>query len=153
MTVQAIPEVYHTLTPYLVVKGAADAIAFYQKAFDAELLLCLDTPDGGIAHAELKIGDSIIMMCDECPEMGFVSPETLGGAGMSLMLYLEDCDKGFQQAINAGAQELRPVSDQFYGDRAGTIKDPFGHVWTLGTHIEDVSMDEIKARMAAMGEN
>ncbi|OUS24347.1 glyoxalase [Thalassotalea sp. 42_200_T64] len=149
MYVKTIPDGYHSLTPYLIVKGASAAIEFYQAAFDAEVILRLDTPDGGVAHAELKIGDSHLMMAEECADMGFLSPQTLGGSGMSLMLYLEDVDSAFERAIVAGGIQLREVKDQFYGDRAGTLKDPFGHAWTLGTHKEDLTEEEIKQRMMA----
>ncbi|WNC70168.1 VOC family protein [Thalassotalea nanhaiensis] len=149
MPVKAIPDGYHSITPYLIVKDGNAAVKFYQNAFSAEIILVLNTPDGGIAHAEIKIGDSHIMLAEEYMDMGFVSPETLGGAGVSLMLYLENVDQSFTKAINAGGIELKPVSDQFYGDRAGTLKDPFGHIWTLGTHKEDLSEDEIKQRMMA----
>ncbi|WOH38203.1 VOC family protein [Thalassotalea fonticola] len=149
MSITAIPNGYHSITPYLIVKDGNAAIKYYQTAFSAELLLLLNTPDGGVAHAEIKIGDSHIMMAEEYMDLGFVSPETLGGAGVSLMLYLDDVDKAFALAIASGGVELKAVADQFYGDRAGTLKDPFGHIWTLGTHIEDLSEDEIKQRMMA----
>ena len=152
MSVSAIPDGYHTITPYLVAKNAKSALAFYQGAFNAELVLELNTPDGGVAHAELKIGDAHFMLADEHPEMGFISPETLGGAGVSLMIYDADVDKLFAQAIAAGGKELRPVVDQFYGDRAGTLQDPFGHVWTIATHIEDVDEQELNKRMKAFFE-
>ncbi|NMP32697.1 VOC family protein [Thalassotalea sp. M1531] len=147
MKVSAIPEGFHSITPYLVAKNAKQALVFYQQAFDATLVLVLSTPDDGIAHAEMKIGDSHFMLTDEYPDMGFLSPESLGGAGVSLMIYTEDVDKVFAQAKAVGAKELRPVVDQFYGDRAGTLQDPFGHVWTIATHIEDLSEQEINERM------
>ncbi|WP_448555841.1 VOC family protein [Thalassotalea montiporae] len=152
MSVSAIPDGYHAITPYLVAKSAKAALAFYQQAFSAEHVLELNTPDGGIAHAELKIGDSHFMLADEHPEMGFISPETLGGAGVSLMIYHQDVDALFAQALAAGAKELRPVVDQFYGDRAGTLQDPYGHVWTVATHIEDVDEQELNERMKALFE-
>ncbi|QTL35511.1 MULTISPECIES: VOC family protein [Pseudoalteromonas] len=148
MTVSAIPDGYHALTPYLITENAAQAIDFYRKAFAAELIMQLPMPDGGVAHAELKIGDSHLMLSDMCPDMHFKSPQQLGGTPVSLMLYVPDVDNTFAQAIAAGATELRPVVDQFYGDRAGTLQDPFGHVWTLGTHQEDLTEQEIIARMA-----
>lgn len=148
MAKNTLPDGFHTVTPYLIARNAQTALAFYQAAFDAEVLLKLETPDGSLAHAELKIGNSIIMLTEEFPEMGFNSPDTLGGAGVSLMIYLEDVDKAFTKAISKGAEELRPVIDQFYGDRSGTVKDPYGHIWTLATHKEDLSSDELKARMA-----
>lgn len=147
-TTQPIPEGFHSVTPYLVMKNAKAAIEFYVEALDAKIMMCLDAPDGSVAHGELLIGNSYIMLTEENPEMGFVGPETLGGAGVSLMLYVEDVDQTFAQAIAAGCVELRPVIDQFYGDRAGTLKDPYGHVWTIGTHKEDLTEDEVNARMA-----
>ncbi|WP_046006433.1 VOC family protein [Pseudoalteromonas rubra] len=148
MTVSAIPDGYHALTPYLITENAAQAIDFYRRAFAAELIMQLPMPDGGVAHAELKIGDSHLMLSDMCPDMHFKSPQQLGGTPVSLMLYVPDVDSTFTQAIAAGATELRPVVDQFYGDRAGTLQDPFGHVWTIGTHQEDLTEQEIMARMA-----
>ncbi|QBY05648.1 VOC family protein [Thalassotalea sp. HSM 43] len=153
MSVKAIPEGFHSITPYLVCNGAEKAVEFYQHAFNAQLVLRLDMPDGRIAHAEIKIGDSHIMLTNEHPEMGFVSPETLGGAGVSLMLYGDDCDAMFAQAISAGATELRPLTDQFYGDRTATVKDPFGHVWTIGTHKEDLTQQQLEQRMAEFMSN
>ena len=147
MTVKAIPDGYHSVTPYLIAKGANAAIDFYKAAFHAETTLVMNTPDGGVAHAELRIGNSPIMLADESPEMGFLSPETLGGAGVSLMIYTENVDQMFAIALEAGAQELRPVIDQFYGDRAGTLKDPFGHTWTIATHMEDLTEDQLNQRM------
>jgi PhnB protein len=148
--VQAIPAGYHTVTPYLMVRDAARALAFYRKAFDATEVMRFDDPKGRVAHAEIRIGDSHVMLAEESPDMGFVGPQTLGGAGVSLMLYVEDVDARFAQAIAAGATEKRAVADQFYGDRNGTLADPFGHVWTLATHREDVSLDEVRRRMQAM---
>jgi len=147
MSVNPIPDGFHSLTPYLVAKNAKDALSFYQQAFDAKIILALFAPDGNVAHAELKIGSSHFMLTEEYPDMGFLSPESLGGAGVSLMLYTEDVDAVFSQAIAAGSTELRPVMDQFYGDRAGTLKDPYGHVWTIGTHKEDLSEEELNTRM------
>ncbi|MEN8719813.1 MAG: VOC family protein [Oceanococcaceae bacterium] len=152
MSVNPIPDGYHTVTPYLVVKGAAQAIDFYARALGATELLRLDGPDGTIMHAEVRVGESPIMLSDEFPEMGAISPTTLGGAGVSLMVYVADCDALFAQAIAAGGEVLRPVADQFYGDRAGTFKDPYGHVWTIGTHIEDLTPEQIAERAAAMGD-
>ena len=149
MTINAIPDGYHSVTPYLVAKNATAALEFYKTAFKAEITLVMNTPSGGIAHAELRIGNSPIMLADESPEMGFVSPETLGGAGVSLMIYTENVDQLFDAAIDAGAEQLRPVVDQFYGDRAGTLKDPFGHTWTIATHMEDLTEDELNNRMKA----
>jgi PhnB protein len=146
--VKPIPEGYHSVTPYLVMKGAADAIEFYKKAFDAIELFRMDH-EGKIGHAELKIGDSPIMLADENPEMGYRGPEALGGTPVSLMIYVDDVDKIYPQAIAAGGVELKPLQDWFYGDRSGTLKDPFGHVWTIGTHKEDVTPEEMDKRMAA----
>lgn len=148
--VKPIPDGYHTATPYLVVKGAAKAIEFYKNAFGATELMRMAGPDGGIMHAELKMGDSIIMMSEENPQLGTRSPESLGGSPMSLYLYVEDCDKVLNQAVGAGATATMSVKDQFYGDRSGAVKDPFGHSWHIATHKEDVSMDEIRRRMARM---
>jgi PhnB protein len=145
--VQPIPAGYHNVTPYLIVRNGVAAIEFYKKAFNAVELMRFPGPGGKIMHAEVKIGDSPVMLADENPQEGYVGPQTLGGAAVSMMLYVEDVDKQFAQAVAAGATVQRPLSDQFYGDRNGTLADPFGHVWTLGTHKEDVSMDEMKKRM------
>ena len=142
------PKGYHAITPYLIVDGAMKAIDYYCKVFDAQLIMQMPLPDGGVAHAEIKIADSHIMLSDMCPEPHFKSPQELGGTPVSLMLYVEDVDEVFAKAIELGAKEVRPVHDQFYGDRAGTVEDPFGHVWTIGTHKEDLSDDEINQRMA-----
>ena len=146
--VKPIPEGYHSVTPYLIIKGAADALEFYKKAFGAVELFRMEH-QGKIGHAELKIGDSPIMLADEQPEMGYVSPKTLGGTPVSLMIYVDDVDKTYPQAIAAGGVELKALQDQFYGDRSGTLKDPFGHVWTVATHKEDVTPEEMDKRMAA----
>ncbi len=150
MSAKPIPDGYHTATPYLVVQNAASAIEFYKKAFGAEELMRLASPDGKIGHAEIKIGDSPIMLADEFPEMGYRGPQALGGSPVSIMLYVEDVDARFNQAIAAGAKVKRPVKDEFYGDRAGNLEDPFGHVWTIATHKEDVSPEEIERRFAAV---
>ena len=149
--VQSIPAGYHNVTPYLIVRNGAAAIEFYKKAFNAVELMRFPGPGGKIMHAEVKIGDSPVMLADEMPDEGHVGPQTLGGVGVSMMLYVEDVDKQFAQAVTAGATVKRPVQDQFYGDRNGILVDPFGHVWTLGTHKEDLSMDEVKKRMAKLG--
>ena len=141
--VNAIPEGYHSVTPYLIINGASDAIDFYKKAFGATELFRMPTPDGKIGHAEIKIGNSPIMLADESLEMGYKSPAALSGSPVSLMIYLEDVDKVFKQAIAAGGTEVRAVKDQFYGDRSGTLTDPFGHVWHIATHVEDVSPEEM----------
>ncbi|HYR77711.1 MAG TPA: VOC family protein [Pyrinomonadaceae bacterium] len=142
-----IPEGYHSVTPYLIIKGATEAIDFYKKAFGATELFRMPAPEGKIGHAEIKIGDSPIMLADEFPEMGYKSPQTLGGSPVSLMIYVADVDTVFKQAIAAGGKEQRPVKDQFYGDRSGTLEDPFGHVWHVATHKEDVSPEEMERRM------
>jgi len=144
---KAIPDGYHTATPYLIVKGAAQAIEFYKKAFGATELFRMGGPDGRVGHAEIKIGDSVIMLADEAPDMGYRSPSSLGGAAVSTMLYVEDVDDRFDRAVAAGAKVQRALANQFYGDRSGTIEDPFGHVWTIATHVEDVPPDEMKRRM------
>ncbi len=150
--VSPVPAGYHTVTPYISVKGAAKALDFYKRAFGAEVLVRMDMPDGRVGHAEMKIGDSYVMLADEMPEMADAvakSPQTLGGTTFGLMIYLDGVDARFKQALEAGAKVKRPVQDQFYGDRTGTLEDPFGHVWTIGTHVEDVSPEEMKKRMAA----
>jgi PhnB protein len=151
MAVKAIPEGYSSLTPYLVMKNAGAAIDFYKSVFGATERMRMPAPEGKIGHAELQIGDSVLMMADEHPQMGFVGPETIGGTPVSLMLYVEDVDGVWSKAIAAGSKELRPVQNQFYGDRTGTLQDPFGHVWTIGTHVEDVSPEEMERRAAEMG--
>jgi PhnB protein len=148
MAVKPIPDGYHAVTPYLIVKGAANAIEFYKKAFGASEIMRFDGPDGRIGHAEIKIGDSPVMLADEYPDMGHRSPQSLGGTGVSLMVYLEGVDAVFQRAIAAGAKQLQPVKNQFYGDRSGTLQDPFGHVWTVSTHVEDIAPDELARRAA-----
>ena len=146
MAIKAVPDGYHSVTPYLIVKGGAEAIEFYKRAFGATELMRMDGPDGHVGHAELKIGDSIIMLADEQPGMGYRSPQTLGGAGVSLMVYVERVDETFKSGLAAGAKELQPIRNQFYGDRSGTLQDPFGHVWTVSTHVEDVSPEEMRRR-------
>lgn len=144
-----IPDGYHSVTPYLIINGAAEAIAYYQKAFGATVLFRMPAPDGKIGHAEIKIGDSPIMLADEFPEMGYKSPPSLGGSPVSIMIYVADVDTVFKQAVAAGGKEQRPVKDQFYGDRSGTLEDPFGHVWHIATHKEDVTPEEMEKRMKA----
>ncbi len=146
MPVKSIPDGYHTATPYLIIQGAARALDFYKKAFGATELFRMAGPDGKIGHAELRIGDSPIMVADEVPKMGYRSPQSLGGTPVSLMLYVSDVDKVFNQAVAAGGTVERPVQNQFYGDRSGTLKDPFGHIWTISTHIEDVPPAELQKR-------
>ena len=149
MPVSPIPEGYHSVTPYLILTNAAAAIEFYKKAFGAVELLRMAAPGGKIGHAEIKIGDSPVMLADEFPDMGFKGPESLGGTPVSLMVYVDDVDKIYPQAIAAGGKEMRPLQNQFYGDRAGTLTDPFGHVWTVSTHVEDVSEEELAKRAEA----
>ena len=150
MSVKAIPDGYHTVTPYFTVRDAAAALEFYKMAFGAVELMRFDTPGGGVAHAEVQIGDSKLMFGDECPEFGNKSPQTLGGTAGGLCLYVADCDAVFEKALAAGATVMKPMADQFYGDRSGTVIDPFGHAWTIATHKEDVSVEEMHARMAAL---
>lgn len=137
-------------TPYLIVKGAAEAIEFYKRAFGATELLRMADPKGRVGHAEIRIGDSVIMLADEYPEMGHRGPRSLGGSSVSILLYLEDVDTVFERALKAGARAQRPVQNQFYGDRSGTLEDPFGHVWTIATHVEDVPEEELKRRAEAV---
>lgn len=146
MATKAIPSGYHSVTPYLIIDGATKAIDFYKRAFNATELMRMASPDGRIGHAEIQIGDSHIMLADEYPEMGYRGPQALGGTAVSLMLYVEKVDEIFKQALVSGAKELRPLQDQFYGDRSGTLQDPFGHVWTLSTHVEDVAPEEMRRR-------
>lgn len=150
MAVSPVPAGYHTVTPYLTVRGAAQAIEFYKQAFGATEVMRFDMPDGTVAHAEIKVGDSHVMLGEECPAWGNKSPQALGGTTFGLCVYYPDVDAQFTRAVAAGASVTKPVQDQFYGDRSGTVTDPFGHLWTLATHIEDVSVEEMKRRMAAM---
>jgi PhnB protein len=150
MAVKPIPDGYRTVTPYLIVKGASRAIEFYQKAFGAEQLFRMDGPGGTIMHAEIQIGDSRVMLADEFPDMGYVAPPADAGASTSFYLYVEDVDARFKRAIDAGGKVKREIRDEFYGDRSGTLADPFGHVWTLSTHKEDLSEDEINRRFEEM---
>ena len=144
-----IPDGYHTATPYLIIGGAGDAIEFYKKAFGATELFRFPMPDGKIGHAEIKIGDSPIMLADEFPAMGYKGPQSLGGSPVSIMIYVADVDTVFNQAVAAGATVKEAVSDKFYGDRLGTLTDPFGHVWHVSTHKEDVSLEEMEKRAKA----
>jgi len=147
MSVKPIPEGHHTLTPFLTVRNAVRAIEFYKQAFGAEERGVTKGPDGKVMHAELKIGDSIIMLSDEWPEFGALSPLSSGGAGMGLHIYLDGVDAAFDRAVKAGAKVDMPVMDQFWGDRYGKLTDPFGHKWSIATHTKDLSMDEIKHGM------
>lgn len=146
--VKPIPDGYHTATPYLIVKDAARAIDFYKRAFGAKEMMRFDH-GGKVGHAEVKIGDSPIMLADEFPEMGARSPQSLGGSPISILLYVEDVDALVAQAIAAGAKLQRPVEDKFYGDRSGSVEDPFGHVWHIATHKEDVTLEEMRKRAAS----
>ena len=150
MATKPIPDGYRTATPYLILKGAAEAIEFYKRAFGATEMLRMADPNGRVGHAEIRIGDSVIMLADEHPEMGHRGPRSLGGSSVSIMLYLPDVDAVFERALKAGARAQRPVQNQFYGDRSGTLEDPFGHVWTIATHVEDVPPEEMKRRAEAV---
>lgn len=148
--VKPVPDGYHTLTPYLSIKGAADALDFYARAFGARELMRMPHPDGRVGHAEIQVGDSRVMLADESPEMDFRGPRSIGGTPVHLHLYVEDADTVVTRAVAAGARLVRPVQDQFYGDRMGTVADPFGHVWHVSTHKEDVPPDELQRRAAAL---
>jgi PhnB protein len=146
MAVKPIPEGYHSITPYLIIKGASAAIDYYKKVFGATERMRMGGPGGTIGHAELVIGDSTVMLADEQPDMGHRSPKTLGGTPVSLVLYVEKVDDVFKRAMDAGAKSVRPLENQFYGDRMGTLEDPFGHLWSVATHVEDVSPEEMERR-------
>jgi PhnB protein len=148
MAVRPIPEGFHSVTPYLIIDGAAEAIRFYEQAFGATEVMRLPMGDK-IGHAEIRIGDSIVMLSDEWPDFGKLGPKARGGATSSLMIYTEDVDAAFERAISAGATAERPPEDQFWGDRMGSLVDPFGHSWSLATHIEDVPEEEMQRRMEA----
>ncbi len=150
MAVKPIPDGYHSLTPYLSVAGAEAAIEFYKKAFGATELFRMNGPDGRIGHAEIKIGDSPLMLADENPAMGMHAPQSGKRPPVGLLLYVEDVDAVVARAVSFGATIVRPVENQFYGDRSGGIIDPFGHAWHLSTHIEDVSHEEMDRRLKAM---
>jgi uncharacterized glyoxalase superfamily protein PhnB len=147
MPVKPVPDGYHTLTPALIVSDAARAIEFYKAAFGATERGVMKGPDGKVMHAELMIGDSIIMLADEFPAFGCLSPQSIGGTSTSLHIYLDGVDSAFDRAVKAGAEVVMPVMDQFWGDRYGQLKDPFGHKWSIGTHVKDLSMDEMKRGM------
>ena len=149
MTVKPIPEGYHSVTPYLIVRGGNEAIEFYKRSFGAVELFRFPSPDGKIGHAEIKIGDSPIMLADEYPDLGYKGPLTIGGSAVSLMIYVEDVDAVFNRAVEAGATVKEALQDKFYGDRLGTLTDPFGHVWHVATHKEDVPPEEMKRRLPA----
>ena len=148
--VKPIPDGYPRVTPYLYIDGAAEAIDFYGKVFGAEERMRMGGPDGKIGHAELQIGESLIMLADEHPEMNVRGPRAVGGTPVAISVYVEDVDAVFEAAVEAGAKELRPLENQFYGDRSGMFEDPFGHHWSVATHVEDVPPDEMEKRAAAM---
>ena len=146
--VKPVPDGYHAVTPYLIVNDGPAALEFYKNAFGAVELLRMPRPDGRIGHAEIKIGDSPVMLADEHPEIGALSPQSVGGSPVSIHLYVTDVDAMFNQAVAAGASVVRPLQNQFYGDRTGGVKDPFGYQWYIATHIEDVSPEELQRRAA-----
>jgi PhnB protein len=148
-TVRPIPEGYHTVTPYLYVRGATAAIDFYKNVFGAAEIVRMAGPDGRIMHAELKIGDSVVMLGDENLQVGMLSPQTVGGFSTGLHVYVENSDAVVKKMVDSGAKVLRPIKNQFYGDRSASVLDPFGHMWSVATHIEDVSPEEMKKRMTA----
>ncbi|MBY0513439.1 MAG: VOC family protein [Gemmataceae bacterium] len=148
MGVKVIPDGYHSVTVYLIIQGAAKALDYYKEAFGATELFRIPGPGDTVGHAEIKIGDSIIMLADECPAWGNKSPTALGGSPTGICLYVDDADAVFDRAVAAGGTVKKPIENQFYGDRSGSIVDPFGHVWTVATHVEDVSPEELNRRMA-----
>jgi len=148
-SVKPIPDGYPRVTPYLIVNGASDAIAFYGKVLGAQERMRMPDPAGGIGHAELTLGDSVIMLADEHPEMGFQGPKTIGGTPVTISVYVDDVDATFSQAVQSGATVVRELENQFYGDRSGQFEDPFGHRWNIATHVEDVSPEEMGKRAAA----
>ena len=150
--VQPIPAGYSAVTPYLSIRGAAQAIEFYKKAFGAKEIMRMPGPDGKLGHAEISIGDSRVMLSDEHMEMAFMAPKSLGGTSVHLHLYVKDADAAVKRAVEKGAKLVRPVQDQFYGDRTGTIEDPFGHLWHVATHTKDVPMAALKKRAAELAQ-
>jgi PhnB protein len=148
--IKPIPKGYHAVTPYLSVKGASSAIGFYKRAFGAKEIMRILAPGGTIGHTEIQIGDSRIMLADEYPDMNFRGPHSFGGTSVHIHLYVQDVDRVVKKAVTAGAKVLRPVTDQFYGDRSGSLEDPFGHVWHVASHKEDIPTKELKKRAAAM---
>ena len=146
MATKAIPDGYHSATPYLIVKGAATAIDYYKRAFGATELFRMADDKGTVGHAEIKIGDSVIMLADETPGAVCHTPRSLGGSSVGMMIYVNDVDTVFKRAVEAGGKSLRPLTNQFYGDRSGTLEDPYGHVWTVATHVEDVPPEDLKRR-------
>ena len=152
MSPKPIPDGYPRVMPYLCVEGAAKAIDFYSTVLGAKERMRMPGPGDSVGHAELELGDSVIMLSDAFPEMGNLSPTQVGGTPVTISVYVEDVDQTFEKAINAGAKELRPVENAFYGDRGGLFEDPFGHKWHVATHVEDVSPDEMAKRAAKMME-
>lgn len=150
MPVNSIPAGYSSVTPYLIVSDTASAIRFYERAFGAVEVMRLDGPHNKIWHAEIQIGNARVMLADEFAETGIHCPKTLGGAGVNMLVYVEDVDTVFAQALEAGATKIRTVQDQFYGDRSGMLRDPFGHIWSIATHLEDLSNEEINSRSQAL---
>jgi PhnB protein len=149
-TVKPIPDGHRTVAPYLAIKNAGGALEFYKNAFGAIETYKLVVPDGRVGHAEIRLGDSLIMLSDEFPEFGGKAPKALGGSPVSIHLYVDDVDAFFERALAAGARELKPVADQFYGDRSGQLEDPFGHLWWVATHKEDVPPEEMQKRVRAL---
>ena len=150
MAVKPVPDHYPIVTPYLCIKGAADAIDFYKKAFGAVERMRMPDPSGKVGHAEIEIAGGLIMLADEYPDMGFRSPQSLGGSPVTIHMYVEDVDAFCARAVEAGATVIRPVADQFYGDRSGQLRDPFGHVWSIGTHKEDLTPEDMEKRAKAL---
>ena len=148
MSVQPIPEDYPRVTPYLIIDGASDAIDFYTKVLGAQERMRMPGPDGKLGHAELQLGNSVIMLADEFPDMGAVGPKSVGGTPVTLHVYVEDVDSVFANAVASGAKEIRAVENQFYGDRSGQFEDPFGHQWNVASHVEDVPPEEMEKRAA-----
>jgi PhnB protein len=147
--VKPIPDGFHSVTPYLFVRGAASALDFYKKVFGGTEIVRMVGPNGKIMHAEIRIGDSIVMLADENLQTGVMSPQTIGGFSVGMHVYVDNVDAVIQKAIDSGAKPLRPIKDQFYGDRSGSLLDPFGHMWSVATHVEDVSPEEMRKRMTA----
>lgn len=148
--VKSIPDGYHSVTPYLMISGAGEALDFYKKAFGAKEIMRMPGPGGKVMHAEMEIGNSRVMLADEAPQMGLRGPKSIGGSGTIIHLYVEDVDAVARKAVEAGAKLLQPIDDKFYGDRSGTLADPFGHIWSIATHKEDVSPAELKKRSEEM---
>ncbi len=150
MNVNFQPKGYTSVIPYLIVRGADEAVKFYQHIFGAKEILRIDAPGGKVGHSELAIGDMKIFLADECPEGEFLGPLSIGGTAISLVVYVEDVDTVFERAVEHGSKAIRPVADQFYGDRSGSIQDPFGHIWNIATHQQDMTHDEMRDRAKAL---